>query len=55
MKLTLTVDVDPDIDPARTDPHDIATAILESYIEDRRHAATPEPAVEFVSAEWDER
>lgn len=51
MKLTITVDVDHDIDPARTDPHEIGTDLVDIYNDEIGHGYNA-PKVEFVEAEW---
>jgi hypothetical protein len=48
MKLTIVIDVDKDIDPVVTDPHEVADAVLDS--ED----PSPSYRYTFVSAGWDE-
>lgn len=53
MHLTIVIDVDHDIDPARTDPQEIADDLVASYMIDREHGYVA-PSVLLVSAEWKE-
>lgn len=49
---TLVISVEVDTDPATTDPHEVAEALVEAYREDVAHGLDG-PLVTFVSAEWE--